>query len=1045
MIAHSLLRLIAVGVFVMPACAAPAPLSFDRLRCESLREPAGIDLARPRLSWTYSSAEKDQLPTHCELLVATSLDLLNKNQADAWRSGPLELHGLPFVEYAGEPFKTHMKYWWKVRAWGEGQEPSPWSEPAQFGVGVLQANGWNAKWIGKEVPPQKAYLTDAKWIWSQADVIAPPGECYFRRVVNIPTDRKLTGATFRIAADDRVSIYLDGREIGSRSGPNSTKEMDLTHRLKPGANLLAVVATNEGEAPSSAGLVAWLRMEFDAGEPELVVSDESWTCVTKAETDWQQPEFDASKWSAAQVIGPVGCEPWGPVQCAESRRLAARQMRREFTVDKPVRSAMVSLCGLGLSELSLNGKKVGDHELSPALSQYPETSFYVTHDVTGQVQQGRNAIGVLLGNGRFYAPRSQVYAAMPSFGSPKMLLLMTIHFVDGSQQTIVSDQSWKLTDAGPIVANNEYDGEEYDARRELTGWNEPEYDDIQWSAAEVLAAPSKRIVAQPCEPIRITERIRPKSVTPRGDGVYQFDLGQNIVGHCLLRACGGAGNRITLRYAETLQPDGSLYLANLRGAKATDVYICRGDGIEICRPRFTTHGFRYVEVSGCKEPLTQEMLSGCVVHDDLEPVGEFACSEELINRIYENVRWGTRGNYRSIPTDCPQRDERQGWLGDRLEVARGESYLFDVQAFYRKWLGDIRDSQLPTGSLPDVAPAHWPLYTDNVVWPSAAFTVPDMLRTQYGDERPLREQYESLQRWTAFMRPFVADGLIARDKYGDWCVPPEEPTLIHSLDPARTMNTTLLASLFFAHDLDLLSQYARLVGEASEAKQLAAEAAAMRGAIHAKYWDAAHGQYDNGMQSTAVLALALGACPASERDVLAKQFARKIEVDNGGHIGTGLVGGQYLCRTLTKIGRPDLVLRLLTNRDYPSWGYMVDQGATTVWELWNGNTADPAMNSGNHVMLVGDLVTWLYEDLAGIAPAAPGFQRVRLAPQFVAGIDWVRAAHDSPYGKIRSEWRREAQDVVWRVTVPPGASATVQLPAGAQEIGSGSYEFRVKP
>ncbi len=481
---------------------------------------------------------------------------------------------------------------------------------------------------------------------------------------------------------------------------------------------------------------------------------------------------------------------------------------------------------------------------------------------------------MLLGNGRFYAPRSQVYAAMPSFGSPKLLLRMTINYADGSQQTIVSDESWRLTDAGPITANNEYDGEEYDARRELTGWDEPGYDDSEWSAAEVLSSPSKRLVAQPCEPIRVTERIVPKSVTARGEGVYQFDLGQNIVGFCELKVRGAAGQRITLRHAETLQADGSLYLANLRSAKATDVYICRGGDEETYRPRFTTHGFRYVEVSGCTEPLTADSLTGCVVHDDLTPVGEFECSNELVNRIYENVRWGTRGNYRSIPTDCPQRDERQGWLGDRLEVARGESYLFDVQAFYRKWLGDIRDSQLPTGSLPDVAPAHWPLYTDNVVWPSAAFTVPDMLRTQYGDERPLQEQYISLQKWTAFMRPFVEEGLIARDKYGDWCVPPEEPTLIHSLDPARTMNTTLLASLFFAHDLDLLSQYATQIGETEEAKQLTAEAAAMRSAIHAKYWDAARGQYDNGMQSTAVLALALNACPASERDVLAKQLAQ---------------------------------------------------------------------------------------------------------------------------------------------------------------------------
>ena len=778
-------------------------------------------------------------------------------------------------------------------------------------------------------------------------------------------------------------------------------------------------------------MIAWLRIEYADGGEQVVMTDASWLSTLQEEEGWVEPEFDDSSWMQAEALGEAGAEPWGPVRHAEDRRLAARCLRREFTIDKPVDRAIVSWCGLGCSELHANGSRVGDQALSPGMSQYPVRAYYITRDVTTHVNEGANALAVTLGNGRFYAPRSEVYAGMPTYGPPMLRLCLTVEHPDGTSTVIKSDESWRLTDEGPIVANNEYDGEEYDARRELGPWRTAGYDDSAWSAVETLPSPTKRLQAAPIAPMRVTETVRPVGVTEPTPGAYVFDFGQNLVGWCRLRVAGPERTRLRLRHAERLTDDGKLYVANLRGAKATDMYTLRGDGVETWEPRFTLHGFRYVEVTGFPGEPNIDTLTACVVHDDLEPVGEFACSDETVNRVYRNARWGFRGNYRTAPLDCPQRDERQGWLGDRLETARSESYVYDVAAFYAKWLQDIRDVQQPSGSLPDIAPGHWPRYSDNVVWPSASVLLPGILYEQYGDLEPIRAQYECNARWVDYMASFLRDDrLIARDSYGDWCVPPESAELIHSRDPSRITDTVLLASAFYFYDLRLMQRYATLLGKGEDAERYGREAARLRDAVNANYFDPEAHQYSNGTQTSSVLPLAFGLPPTAERDGLAETLADHVAHRDGGAIATGLVGGQFLCRTLTDIGRPDLAFGIASRNEYPSWGYMASQGATTIWELWNGDTADPAMNSGNHVMLVGDLVTWLYEDLAGVAPdpAEPGFRGLVLRPQPVQGLSWAKATYRSPRGNIESHWRRDGAGLTWRVAIPPGVTAEVHLP-----------------
>jgi alpha-L-rhamnosidase len=686
---------------------------------------------------------------------------------------------------------------------------------------------------------------------------------------------------------------------------------------------------------------------------------------------------------------------------------------------------------LGLSELYLNGQKVGADVLSPGLTDYDKRVLYVTHDVTALVRSGHNALGVILGNGRFYAPRDKVPTLTRSFGFPKLRLQLEVEYTDGTQDVIVSDASWKVTTDGPIRANNEYDGEEYDARREMPGWAKAGFDDSAWGPAQLVSAPGGKLAAQMIEPIRVTGTLQPVALTEPQPGVFIYDLGQNMVGWCRLQVRGPAGAKISLRYAETLQPDGTLYVANLRSAKVTDTYTLKGSGLEVYEPRFTYHGFRYVEVTGFPGRPKLASLEGRIVNDNLATAGQFTCSQPTINRFYRNVVWGVRGNYRSIVTDCPQRDERQGWLGDRSAESRGEMFLFDTAALYAKWTQDMTDSQQANGCISDVCPSFWPLYGDNVTWPSSAVIIPGALLDQYADAGVVARQYPSMVKWIDHLSGYIANGIIAKDNYGDWCVPPEDAKLIHSNDPTRKTAPEILATSYFYHCLKLITRYAALLDKPADAQRFEQLAEQLKTALNGKFYHQAEGYYGNGSQTACVLPLAFDLVPAAERGRVFQHLVEKITQETKGHMGTGLVGGQWLNRVLSEGGRADLVYGFATNITYPSWGYMVEKGATTVWELWNGNTADPAMNSGNHVMLVGDFVIWLYEDLAGIKsdPAQPGFKHILMQPCLIDDLKFVKASHLSPYGRISSEWRREGGDFRWKITVPVNTTATVWLPA----------------
>jgi len=710
--------------------------------------------------------------------------------------------------------------------------------------------------------------------------------------------------------------------------------------------------------------------------------------------------------------------------------LAARMLRKEVNLKAKIERARIFMCGLGLSELYVNGNKIGDQVLSPGLTEYKKRSLYVVHDVTKYLSEGANALGVILGNGRYFAPRGKGDHTN-TYGFPKLLLQMEVEYSDGTKETLISDDSWKLTANGPILANNEYDGEVYDARKELSGWDKVGFDDKSWLKVQLVQKPSQRLEAERAEPLRVVEEIKPISVKELKPGVLIYDLGQNMVGWVKLKVSGKNGEKIQLRFAETLKGDGSLYTDNLRTAKARIEYIMKGDSLEVYEPRFTYFGFRYVELSGYSGKADDNTIIGCVVHDDMKQIGSFNTSNETINNIAKNIYWGTRGNYRSIVTDCPQRDERQGWLGDRGIGAKGESFMFDIKKFYNKWLVDIRDAMTEEGSIPDVAPTYWAIYNDNATWAGAYILIVDMMYRQFSDLRLLNEHYDAMKKWILYMKKYIHNDLMGKDTYGDWCMPPESLDIIWSKDPKRITSANMLGSSYYYHQLKIMTYYAELLGKKEDVKTFEVLSAQMLKGMNSQLLDTLSLTYANNTATSSILPLAYDMVPEKYQAKIFDNLVYKIMSDANGHIASGLVGCQWIMRVLSDNGRPDIAYKLATNRTYPSWGYMIDNGATTIWELWNGNTANPAMNSGNHVMLNGDLAIWFYEYLAGIQSdiSKPGFKNIIMKPLPVGDLKFVNASYESRYGAINSSWKIKDGCFYWEVEIPANTTAEIYLPA----------------
>ena len=774
--------------------------------------------------------------------------------------------------------------------------------------------------------------------------------------------------------------------------------------------------------------------------------------TNKGTTEWSEVAYFsigllyAKDWWG-RWIGFDRAFPWEKIETRPT--LGARYFRTEFYTKKEIASATAHIIGLGLYELRLNGEKVGDAVLAPAPTDYFENVKINSFDVTGLLKSGaRNAVGVTLGNGRYFTMR-QAYKPykIKNFGFPKLLFHLEITYMDGSKQVVKSDDKWKGTADGPIRNNNEYDGEYYDARKEFPGWATPDFDDSDWLSAEYVQEPGGDYQPQMNPNMKVMRELRPVSITQRSNDTYILDLGQNIAGWLQMKVKGKRGETVTLKFAESLEESGDLFVTNLRDALVTDTYVLKGGGSEVWEPKFTYHGFRYVRITGYPGVPSVDDFVGKMVYDDLKTVGSFETSDPTINQIHQNSWWGIASNYKGMPVDCPQRNERQPWLGDHAIGAFGESFMFDNASLYKKWAEDIRHSQKADGSISDVAPAYWNYYSDNMTWPGTLLLIADMVYTQSGDISVITDSYEAMKKWLGYMKERYMDEnyIMTKDSYGDWCVPPPtiEAATGQNADVKRP--SKLIATAYYYHFMKMMINFAELIGNESAIAIYEVERIKVRKAFNATFYHE-EGYYGDNKMTDNLLALAFEIVEPENEAKVFDHLVETIEVTNGGHLSTGLIGTQWLMKTLTNYGRSDLAYQLATNITYPSWGYMLENGATTIWELWHGNVANPKMNSQNHVMLLGDLILWYYENLAGIKAASPGFKTITMKPEFVDGLDFVNASYESVQGTIKSHWVKSTNKIVWNIVVPPNTTAIVHFPANAEDpinetLDAGGYSF----
>lgn len=783
--------------------------------------------------------------------------------------------------------------------------------------------------------------------------------------------------------------------------------------------------------------------------------------TTKGNSDWSEVAMwnvgllTESDWQG-QWIGLNHAMPWDVE--TEHSRLSARYLRNAFKLESGIKQATLYISGLGMYEAYINGKKVGDQVLAPAPTDYRKTVLYNAFDVT-EVLATDNVIGVVLGNGRYYTMQQKKKPyKITNFNYPTLRLNIIVEYNNGKRRVVSTNDKWKLNPDGAIRSNNEYDGEIYDANKAFDGWTSCGYDDSSWATAERTALPGGTLRGAMAANMKVLMALKPLALNESTNGTI-IDFGQNTAGWVKFRVPKAAkGDTIIIRYAEKLDKDGNLYTANLRHSQTTDYYISNGkDAGEWWSPKFSYHGFRYIEVNrkGCKsDDFVAEVIS-----DEMDETGSFKSDNDVLNQVYHNALWGIRSNYKGMPVDCPQRDERQPWLGDRTGGCFGEAYIFDNCNLYAKWDRDIVESQREDGCICNVAPAFWNYYDDNMTWPAALPFSMQMLYKQYGNDASIRKYYPAVKLWLYHMKEqYGKDGLITKDKYGDWCTVPEKAELIHSQDPARVTDGVLISTAYYYKVCRVMEEFANLQGLTDDAVYYAKEAETTKQAFNNKFLHVNKGTtnleghilhpdstfYGNNTVTSNVLPLAFGMIDDEYvKAEVEKNIIKVIMVDNGGHLCCGVIGIQWLMQELRNMGRGDIAWLLATHDKYPSWGYMAKQGATTIWELWNGDTANPAMNSGNHVMLLGDLVTWIYQDLGGIRSAKAGFKEIELKPDFtVDEMDDFEVSYNSIYGKIVSNWKKEHGKVFWHIEVPANTTAKAYLADGTiRELGSGKYDL----
>ncbi len=1045
------------------------------LKADYIDRPLGLENPRPQLSWRLESEACNVRQRPCRIRVSSTERGARQGQADLWDSGEVNLRSSFGIAYRGRQLESRMRCWWCVQVWDESGNASAPSDPSWWEMGLLDRKDWSAGWLAAEDSVSQAD-SDAglHWMWGTT----PQGESSrkFRLRFHLP-HRATSGELFAVAKDHWWSpitgIWFDGTPlVAAETGSVSGNPFALGS-VPAGEHVIAVEIGSASfpilRTPELRAAAIFARLELQHGGSLRIGGSSDWKTSQTRDSDWYAPRYDDRSWEVAQPIRLEGCQPW-PAR-------PGVYLRREFSLQE-VTTARLYVTALGAYEARLNGHRVGDARLTPEISQYAKRVLYRAYDVASLLLPGTNVLGLIIGDG-WYASFDGRYA----WGPPprRAIAQLEVLHADGTRKVVTTGPGWRIS-ASPIRASEIRIGEIYDARLEQPGWDAPGFDDSHWLPATAAPVPPCRLVAQASPPIRVTQTLRTHSVSrPRPDA-YVFDFGQNFAGWCRLRASGPAGTRVELRFAELLGPSGEIddssSMSVLEHESRRDIYFLRGARAgELFEPHFNYRGFRYVQVSGLPSAATPQTLEGVVVHSDLGCSGRLRVEAPLIEHIWRNAVWTQRSNFVGIPTDCPSREQR-GWMGDAGVFWDSAAFNMDVAAFTSRQMDNVLDDQAEDGPFPMVAPepiGH-PLFPRDgtpPAWGEGGIVLPWTAWRRYGDLSIVERSWDAMLRHMQFILDnnprYVWQNKRGYD-FGDWCALGEN----NSFEPGAAPTTPgdLIGTAYWAHSADLLAQMADATGRTAETERFRALFRRIRNAFNEAFVSP-DGTVGNDSQTSYILALKFGLLPEQSRKGASERLVADIRA-RGVALTTGIIGTQFSLDVLADAGFSTLVYDLLLRTDYPSWGYMIRNGATTVWENWSGDRqykGNTLRSSQNHFAL-GSVCGFLFRRIAGIDAATPGFETVVIRPLFDARVTRGGGDYDSIIGRISTDWTHDANGgCTLKVTIPPNATAHVHLPARKSsrifesdcevsdqmgmhmrhrsetevvvEVGSGSYRFAV--
>ncbi len=1043
------------------------------LKVNGRTDPVGLPTSDPTFGWITSSPQRGVTQTAYQVIVGTS-----PNGSDVWDSGKVSGDDQVGIAYGGPDLQSNRQYFWSVRTWDGAGAVSSYSAPAIFETGLSGPTAWSgASWIADGSKPDwqswRDYTATTNFTIERGAfgmfVRASDTSNGYMWQLMLSGDRAL----LRPHITRGGSYSLLGEVDLSRFGITATTLRSGTHKLEITATGNRFVTTLDGvqvddrtDGTFPAGFVGVRTHPIDntsARIDDLTVTAADGKSLLK--TSFDDNPLTAGVVDAGKLVvsGAVEALP-----VSDSSNMPA--FRKDLTVRDGLVSARVYASAHGVYEMSINGQTVGDQKLAPGWTDYRTRIQSQTYDVTKLLKPGANTVGAIVSDGWWAGTIGLDWREQYGKRADKALIAkIRLDYADGRSEWISTDNTWTSGKSAFRQADLQ-DGENYDARAEQSGWNSPGFDSTGWGPVRVIDSSTSVLTPQPDEPVRETQVLSTVNRTEPSPGVFIYDVGQNMVGVAAVTVTGRAGDRIRIRHGEELNKDGSLYTANLRSADATDYYTFATDGAITYEPRFTQHGFRYIEVSGARTAPGLNDVKGKVWESDLPDTGTLSTSSELLNKLGSNISWGQRGNFVSIPTDTPARDERLGWTGDIGLFAPTASYLKDTRAFLGKWMTDVRDAQYDDGNLPSVIPfpPNRAFGETGIAWSDAAITVPHAVWESSDDQSIIRDNWDTMTEFFSFVRASAGDDLLETGRATwfsqDW-LNLDDPTPI-----------PVLGTAYYAEDAEMMSEMAAAIGKTDEAREWAALSDRIEQEF-VKAYVSADGTVQGGAQTG--YALALGFDLIQDPSLKAKvgqKFIEKLERTDF-HLTTGFVGTPQLLPALTAIGRDDLAYRMINTTTYPSWGYEVATGATTMWERWNsilpnGDFGDVSMNSFNHYAY-GAVGNWMYQQIGGLQAVEAGYKKSRVAPSIGGGLTSGKGSLDTSYGKLASDWS-VAQDGSLRLmaTIPANTSSTIVIPASSEqlvresgvdvanapgvksvsfangrlsvEVGSGTYDFTVQ-